>query len=84
MLVDGSIGAFNHQDGIAYLDAVRTPLATLMMTSLQLSPAGTGFVDTKSLFTGSSASATQRPSAPPRSIFAIHGLADVPASVVAG
>jgi hypothetical protein len=43
MLVDGSIGAFNHQDGIAYLDAVRTPLATLMMTSLQLSPAGTGF-----------------------------------------
>jgi hypothetical protein len=22
MLVDGSIGAFNHQDGIAYLDAV--------------------------------------------------------------
>ena len=25
MLVDGSIGAFNHQDGIAYLDAVRTP-----------------------------------------------------------
>jgi hypothetical protein len=84
MLVDGSIGAFNHQDGIAYLDAVRTPLATLMMTSLQLSPAGTGFVDTNSLFTGSSASATQRPSAPPRSIFAIHGLADVPASVVAG
>ena len=84
MLVDGSIGAFNHQDGIAYLDAVRTHLATLMMTSLQLSPAGTGFVDTNSLFTGSSASATQRPSAPPRSIFAIHGLADVPASVVAG
>jgi hypothetical protein len=84
MLVDGSIGAFNHQDGIAYLDAVHTPLATLMMTSLQLSPAGMGFVDTKSLFTGSSASATQRPSAPPRSIFAIHGLADVPASVVAG
>ena len=84
MLVDGSIGAFNHQDGIAYLDAVRTPLATLMMTSLQLSLAAMGFVDTKSLFTGSSASATQRPSAPPRSIFAIHGLADVPASVVAG
>jgi hypothetical protein len=25
MLVDGSIGAFNHQDGIAYLDAVHYP-----------------------------------------------------------